>query len=705
MIEQLLSAGAETSIENDLGQTVVSMCNTFPELKGMMEKRHRKIRLMNRNVNRSRILSTLTKRNSTATSIQHDMWLISLETMLHLYGDKSKGNVMEVHQELKERGFLTNWRDVPSDAEIVFVSHEWLSWAHPDPQGEQLNVLCHVMEELKLGHLDTEMNPVHTMIYGHKFTVRGHQWEKMLRRTYLWVDWFSMPQPGAEKVEDIGKERMSVLRAEGSRAIRSIPAYVERSDFILILVPSLYHSDRKVPTCYRTWRRRGWCLLELYASAMARDTSNPPLLVRSKRSKPVWMSSSAILTLSIGLADFTCCQRNHEISTETQKIINGTKTKKIPCDKPIAGGILEKLIDAKIRHLFETVKDFVSARFLHVFRHWCMRGLKEDQESTNSLTEFKRELRWRDDKLWFDVGGIGLIIYCVIGNEINVVRELLQCLRQDFTGEEFTLRLESRIPDKVYVGVGIVGGLTALSCAMMFASSDIVSMLLERGANVKSVDMMGNDAFMHASIYGRAKNISFWLEKFKDWNVDRTNVHRGACALGSAVRIIPNKLRTVKVLLNAGARLDFRTFSGGTLLSSAVINEDSNPKVLLLLLRTLKSLHSRERFASIVNDQRKPTSHKWKSIYFIAKTLHRSGLVKSGVMAHLSNEAGTTPLNCAIIRGDLEIVKILLEFGADPDVTNELGMNAFNICEKYGPFPRIQNELEKIKKKGVAHVE
>jgi len=141
---------------------------------------------------------------------------------------------------------------------------------------------------------------------------------------------------------------------------------------------------------------------------------------------------------------------------------NETETKKIPCDKPIAGGILEKLIDAKIRHLFETVKDFVSARFLHVFRHWCMRGLKEDQESTNSLTEFKRELRWRDDKLWFDVGGIGLIIYCVIRNEINVVRELLQCLRQDFTGEKYTARLESRIPDKVYVGVGIVGGLTAL---------------------------------------------------------------------------------------------------------------------------------------------------------------------------------------------------------------------------------------------------
>ena len=103
------------------------------------------------------------------------------------------------------------------------------------------------------------MDPMHTILYKHKFTTKAKDWKAMLKRTYLWVDWFSMPQPGAEKVEEIGKKKMDVLRAEASKAIRSIPAYVERSDFILILVPSLYHSDRKVPTCYRTWRRRGWC--------------------------------------------------------------------------------------------------------------------------------------------------------------------------------------------------------------------------------------------------------------------------------------------------------------------------------------------------------------------------------------------------------------------------------------------------------------
>ena len=52
---------------------------------------------------------------------------------------------MDVHQELRRRGFLTRWEDVPSDSEIIFVSHEWLSWAHPDPEGDQLRTLVRVL--------------------------------------------------------------------------------------------------------------------------------------------------------------------------------------------------------------------------------------------------------------------------------------------------------------------------------------------------------------------------------------------------------------------------------------------------------------------------------------------------------------------------------------------------------------------------------
>ena len=60
---------------------------------------------------------------------------------------------------------------------------------------------------------------------------------------------------------------------------------------------------------------------------------------------------------------------------------------------------------------------------------------------------------------------------------------------------------------------------------------------------------------------------------------------------------------------------------------------------------------------------------------------------------------GTTALNYAVMRGDVEIVQILLENGADPYIENDLGMNAFDLCEKSGPFPSVRRALRKYDKK------
>ena len=608
---------------------------------------------------------------------------------------------MEVHQELKSQGFLTRWQDVPRDSEIVFISHEWLSWAHPDPEGNQLRVLCRVLERLKEGELDTEMDPLHTILYKHKFMTKGKDWTTILKRTYLWVDWFSMPQPGAEKEDKIGKKKMSVLRKEGSRAIQSIPAYVERSDFIMILVPPLYHSDRGVPTCYRTWRRRGWCLLELYATIMARDASNPPLLVRSQRGTPSWISPMEVMKLSIGHADFTCCQRNHVITTETQKIMNGGSVKKIPCDKPIAGGILEQLIDAKINHLLNMEGDLVKARLHTVLKQWWMRGLKEKEKFVSdqhgsSLQKFREKLRWnQNDDSWFDCGGVGLLMYAVVSDEANVVLELLKLLRIEFKGEEYSRRLESRIRDEGYITFGIPGRWTTLMAAMMSSSSDVVSMLLDYGANVESVDVMDSDAFMLASAVGRYENLQFWLSRVKDWNINRTDALFGGTPLNKALFIGANKLKTVKVLLNAGARLDYRTLTGSNILINTAENEDVQPEVIRFVLEKLRSSCTSEHFTSIVNFKRHTRSLKWKSIRFIATTLYRTGLAKSGLMRFLALHAGSTPLNFAVFRGDVEIVEILLKAGADPNIKNSLGMNAFEMCEKCGPFPSVMKVLKK----------
>jgi hypothetical protein len=121
IVELLLNAGADPRLKNHLGQDAVAMCQSFPELRGVLEKRERKMKLRIVSRKMSGAIEVLGKRISTATPIQHEMWLISLENLLMLYGEGSNGYVMEVHQELKRQEFLTPWCDAPADAEIIFV--------------------------------------------------------------------------------------------------------------------------------------------------------------------------------------------------------------------------------------------------------------------------------------------------------------------------------------------------------------------------------------------------------------------------------------------------------------------------------------------------------------------------------------------------------------------------------------------------------
>jgi len=212
---------------------------------------------------------------------------------------------------------------------------------------------------------------------------------------------------------------------------------VERSDFILILAPGCYHSDRKVSTCFRTWRRRGWCLLELFASFVARDSTNPPLVVRSAKGNPMWMSPIEIHKLSIGYAEFSCCQRNHIITTETQKVMSKEKnTKTIPCDRPIVRRVINQLIDAKINHLFNIGDDMMTARMYVCLRKWWLRGLlkngwfvKKEEEDVQNLKGFKTLLRWEQFEQFKGRSGVSLLFYAVMSNNLNVVREVLEELK------------------------------------------------------------------------------------------------------------------------------------------------------------------------------------------------------------------------------------------------------------------------------------
>ena len=170
------------------------------------------------------------------------------------------GAVADAHQTLRKQNLLKQWTDLPLDARIIFVSHEWVGWKHPDPKGVQLGVLVDRIKYL-LEHEDVELRWCDDTEYH-----RQIDWKIILNpgKCYLWFDWMSMPQPSAENETTCPAERLNMLKRKGVDAVHSIPAYVERCDFMMVLAPPSTHKDRideftgkPARTSLRSWRRRG----------------------------------------------------------------------------------------------------------------------------------------------------------------------------------------------------------------------------------------------------------------------------------------------------------------------------------------------------------------------------------------------------------------------------------------------------------------
>ena len=75
------------------------------------------------------------------------------------------------------------WIDLPIDAHIIFMSHEWVGWSHPDPHGVQLKTFIRVMQRLRSGEISqVEMNVFHTMMYKKNKVVKAKEWQDILSR-------------------------------------------------------------------------------------------------------------------------------------------------------------------------------------------------------------------------------------------------------------------------------------------------------------------------------------------------------------------------------------------------------------------------------------------------------------------------------------------------------------------------------------------
>ena len=315
---------------------------------------------------------------------------MKLTTMVKLFGSVSdrKKNLSLCHQDLLEKeGALTRFEDLPMEAFVMFVSHQWNGFAHPSPNGVQISCMVKMFRRLRDGKIDrVEMDPFHSLLYKSNRVTHRQEWMKLLSKAYIFYDFWSQPQP---YVEPENSPRRMNLEQDLKLAIASTGAYVERSDCLVVLVPGARHVDRINShtgrhefTCYRTYRRRAFCVMEMTAANLSRRKTHPMLLIRSSEGVPQWISSLESHKLAVGESNFTCCERNHRNH-------KGVFEK---CDRDVARDVLKRMIIKKVEHLFD-LGNVVLARLTLSQTSWFLRGLSYENVQY-SEEELREQLRW-----------------------------------------------------------------------------------------------------------------------------------------------------------------------------------------------------------------------------------------------------------------------------------------------------------------------
>ena len=147
--------------------------------------------------------------------MEYGMWVMSVSDFLSM-------ETLVPHQNLKTDGKLFEYTP---GRPCFFLSHQWLSFKHPDPLQEQVKTFQELLRNLAKGNMEVPLAFMHKCNFDVVPTLKGDHWTNVLPNAVVWMDYFSMPQPNESDAKAVGADS-SKLCTDLAKAVRSIPAYV-----------------------------------------------------------------------------------------------------------------------------------------------------------------------------------------------------------------------------------------------------------------------------------------------------------------------------------------------------------------------------------------------------------------------------------------------------------------------------------------------
>ena len=120
--------------------------------------------------------------DETAVEAQYPMFLLPVAGLLGLAK-------LESHQALLRRGELVRYDPGRHAGRIIFVSHTWAGYAHPDPENEQLHCLKRVLQRMMRGEISrVDSNLMQSMVDADPFHVTADEMKAAVPDMFLWLD-------------------------------------------------------------------------------------------------------------------------------------------------------------------------------------------------------------------------------------------------------------------------------------------------------------------------------------------------------------------------------------------------------------------------------------------------------------------------------------------------------------------------------------
>ena len=98
-----------------------------------------------------------------------EMHVMSLHVLLKRYGAQRRPRLDPFETLMSER-LLRKLAFVPRGSVIIYISHQWVGFNHPDPCGDQMYHLLLLLERLLRGDVSrTDMDAFHSLVYKHNY--------------------------------------------------------------------------------------------------------------------------------------------------------------------------------------------------------------------------------------------------------------------------------------------------------------------------------------------------------------------------------------------------------------------------------------------------------------------------------------------------------------------------------------------------------